>query len=290
MSWNTKSMTLTLKLAWRNLIRQKRRNILLGIAISFGMMILVIANSFSHGISDTLINRVVVIMTGHIDVALVEAGNVRAPFMREKARFEEIIRKNVTGVKKIIENVGLLCRVVGNGKSDNCWLVGIGEGDLKEFKGQFRALEGNIDALFDTKRVNPCVLSKSKADILNVKINDIVRIRLQNIYGQQQTGMLTVAAIVESSNMFTDFAFFLSLENIKLLRGLKPWETGSLQIILDDPDSAIEQADALLQVIMKPLHDVQAIDMDDSGIERHAEVIEKILGGTQFFQIIRQRL
>ena len=244
-------MNLILKLAFRNLVRQRRRNILLGIAISFGMMILVIANSFSHGISDTLINRVIVIMTGHIDVALVEAGNVRAPFMREKARFEEIIRKNVTGVKQIIENVGLLCRVIGNGKSDNCWLAGIGEGDLKGFSDQFRALEGDIALLFDTKMVNPCVLSKSKADFLNVKTNDILRIRMQNIHGQQQTGVLTVAAIVESANMFTDFAFFLSLKNVKMLRGLRPWETGSLQVILEEPHTAIEQADRL-HGLLKP--------------------------------------
>ena len=37
------------KISFRNLTRQKRRNILLGFGIGFGMSILVIANSFSNG-------------------------------------------------------------------------------------------------------------------------------------------------------------------------------------------------------------------------------------------------
>ncbi|MBU0994176.1 MAG: FtsX-like permease family protein [Proteobacteria bacterium] len=244
-------MNLILKIALRNLIRQKRRNILLGMAISFGMMILVIANSFSHGISDTLINRIVIIMTGHIELTMVEDQNIRAPFMREKKRFEDIVYKNVEGIERISENLGLLSRVVGNGKSDNCWLAGIGGNDFAGFKDQFRALEGDVSLIFSKDMVNPCILSKNKAEFLNAKLYDTLRIRLQNIHGQQQTGILTVAAIVESANMFTDFASFLSADNIKTLRGLRAWETGTLQIILKEPDTAVEKADNLHD-ILKP--------------------------------------
>lgn len=51
-------MGLIFRLSLRNLFRQKRRNLLLGIGISFGMMILVVANSFSHGLVDVLINDI----------------------------------------------------------------------------------------------------------------------------------------------------------------------------------------------------------------------------------------
>lgn len=242
-------MNLIIKLAFRNLVRQKRRNSLLGLAMAFGMMILVIANSFSHGISDTLINRIIVLMTGHIDVSMVEKGNVRAPFMRERERFEAIIRENVTDIKHIKENLGLLARVVGNGKSDNCWLDGISKKDFEGLKDQFQTLHGDLTHIFNTEMVNPCILSKTKAEFLNIKLHDPLRIRLQNIHGQQQTGILTVAAIVKSSNMFTDFASFLSVENIKKLRGLREYETGSLQIILEKPQTAIEQANRLHSVL-----------------------------------------
>lgn len=239
------------KFAIRNLIRQKRRNILLGTAIAFGMMILVIANSFSHGISDTLINRIIVIMTGHIDVAMVEDGNARAPFMREKERFEKIIHERVNNIKTINENMGLLARMVGNGRSDNSWIVGIAEKDIAPFADQMKALEGDVRDMFNRKMTNPCVLSKNKADYLKVKLHDTLRIRLQNIYGQQQTGVFTVAAIVKSANMFTDFASFISIQNVKRLRSLREYETGSLQIILDNPETSIQQA-SHLHSFLKP--------------------------------------
>lgn len=59
-------MGLVFRLSLRNLFRQKRRNLMLGIGIAFGMMILVIANSFSHGMVDVLIKDIVSNAFGHL--------------------------------------------------------------------------------------------------------------------------------------------------------------------------------------------------------------------------------
>ena len=59
-------MNVILKISLRNLLRQKRRNLLLGSGIAFGMCLLVLANAFSHGISDILLNKMIVYMTGHM--------------------------------------------------------------------------------------------------------------------------------------------------------------------------------------------------------------------------------
>ena len=47
-------MPVLFNISFRNLVRQKRRNVLLGITIAFGAMVLVLANAFSHGISKVL--------------------------------------------------------------------------------------------------------------------------------------------------------------------------------------------------------------------------------------------
>lgn len=57
-------MSMLLKISLRNLLRQKRRNVLLGIGIAFGMSILIMANSFAHGLSDILLNKIIKFMTG----------------------------------------------------------------------------------------------------------------------------------------------------------------------------------------------------------------------------------
>ena len=74
-----------LQISFRNFLRQKRRNILLGIAIAFGVMVLTVANAFSQGISDNLLNRVVIYMTGHIRVNVMENGRYMTPIVRNPA-------------------------------------------------------------------------------------------------------------------------------------------------------------------------------------------------------------
>lgn len=49
-------MKMLLNLSLRNLLRQKRRNIMLGVAIGIGVAILTMAGSFSRGISDIMFN------------------------------------------------------------------------------------------------------------------------------------------------------------------------------------------------------------------------------------------
>ncbi|HAR64272.1 MAG: hypothetical protein DKM50_02315 [Candidatus Margulisiibacteriota bacterium] len=236
-------MSILFDISMRNLFRQKRRNVLLGIAIAFGMMILVIANSFSHGISDSLLNRVIVYVAGHMEIATLEEGKMRFPIMRDKDRFLKIINENVKDIKRIEESLSIFTKAIGNGKSDNVVLVGVNPD--KEFYGFFKAISGKSTDFMDESIRNPVIISAEKAKSLNVKLHDVLRVRLQNVYGQQQTDVLTIVAVVKSENMFMDMAIYLSRKNLKQLVGLKPYETGSLQIILNNPKIAIEQANSL---------------------------------------------
>ena len=56
------------KISVRNLVRQKRRNILLGVCIVVSMAVLVLTSSFTNGLSDIIFNKLMVLMTGHITV------------------------------------------------------------------------------------------------------------------------------------------------------------------------------------------------------------------------------
>jgi ABC-type lipoprotein release transport system permease subunit len=61
-------MPVIFNIALRNILRQKRRNLLLGIAITFGAMVLILANAFSHGITKVLFERIVKYTNGHVAV------------------------------------------------------------------------------------------------------------------------------------------------------------------------------------------------------------------------------
>ena len=57
-------MRIFFRIAFRNLIRQKKRNGLLGFAIAFGMVVLIISNSFAAGLTDIFMHKIMAFLTG----------------------------------------------------------------------------------------------------------------------------------------------------------------------------------------------------------------------------------
>ncbi|MCP4405972.1 MAG: hypothetical protein GY801_52855, partial [bacterium] len=128
-------MSMLLKISLRNLFRQKRRNILLGIGIAFGMSILIISNAFAHGLSDILLNKIIKWMTGHVRVMVVEKQNEREwAIVRDNERFSKIINEHIAGDKDVSEDVSSqpgsgghkhTARALGNGAAEFIVVVGI---------------------------------------------------------------------------------------------------------------------------------------------------------------------
>ncbi len=241
-------------ISFRNLLRQKRRNIMLGIAIAVGVMILIVASSFSHGISDIMFNKIIVWVTGHASIEPNEGSGKRAPIFRDRERLLSLIKANVSEseLKDVDEGIGQFMKALGNGRSDNIVLVGIDmsktytEEQQKEFDESFHLTEGKFDDLISKDIENPVILPAEKARILNVKKNDFIRIRYRNVYGQDQAGRLTVVGIMSAENMFMQGVMFTELQRMKKLMGYREYESGSFQIILNNPArDAVKVADRL---------------------------------------------
>lgn len=246
-----------LRIAFRNLFRQKRRNILLGSAIAIGTMLLIVAHSFSHGISNTLINEVVAYVAGHANVGFAHEGQLMSQVLRGGAHWKEKIEK-IPGVKKVEPTMGIMGRIIGNGKSDNAFLVALNmhqnftaEESLKT-QSSFPMVKGSWDALKDSSIENPLILSEAKAKYLNADLGDILRVRMQDFSGQFQAARLTVVGIFQPSNMFMETAMFIEYRDMSRLMGLRKEDSPYLYLTIDDPaKNAVRIADEIWE-IMKP--------------------------------------
>ncbi|GAK50495.1 hypothetical protein U14_01726 [Candidatus Moduliflexus flocculans] len=249
-------MNMLLKISVRNLFRQKRRNVLLGIGIAFGMAILIVSNAFAHGLSDILLNKIIKWMTGHILVTMQEKQDKRTyGLIRDKERFNQIIQERIAGDKVIYEGISTQNmsaghshsgRALGNGTSEFLVVVGMKMDD--SFTDEVEVLSGNHLDINDTTRENPILLYDKMAEKLNVGVNDTIRVQFSTVYGQVQAAQFTVVAILRSTNPFMSFAAFTSQETLRPLVGLMPQETASLSIVmtnLDEPKRIIEQAKLL---------------------------------------------
>ena len=149
-------MGLVFLLSYRNLLRQKRRNFFLGIGIGFGMMILVVANAFSHGMVEVLLNDIVANAFGH----LVIQGNQGHSFfsmISDKERILAIVQDTIKTdeLLYINENLGMFGRAVGNGEADNIMVAGVTVKDqlVREefFNNFFTLVTGNFEDYFSTE-------------------------------------------------------------------------------------------------------------------------------------------
>ena len=253
-------MNVILKISLRNLLRQKRRNILLGIAMAFGTMILVLASSFSHGISDVLFNKIVVYVAGHVSVGFSENGNMYRQVFHDGDRMVTIVKKELSDITQIQEALGVFSRAIGNGKSDNVVMVGV---DLKqtinvkqsdevkrkeqaEYKQNFKMVEGDFLDLNKPGVENPVALSQEKAKYLNIKKGDVLRVRFNDVNGQSQAARLNVVAIFKPANSFMSMPIFLEVASLKKLMGYGPHDIGQLYLRINDAKKfAAKDADKL---------------------------------------------
>ena len=247
-------------IAFRNLVRQFRRNLLLGVGIAVSLCILIVTSSFTGGLTDILFNKVLVNMSGHIRVEMNEYTTRRSDVIRDKSRFIKAIRDNVDGVKQINEVVSAFGRTVGNGKTGMVALVGISKD--ADFYNETQLESGNPRDMYAPGVFPGILMTKNAAKDLNVKMNDTVTVRFETIYGQSQAPKFKVVGLIPSQNMFMDMAAFVDEEILRGLLNLKPDEVLGLNIITTYPGNAakvIAQADKLHAALAPEAAGLQAV-------------------------------
>lgn len=245
-------MPVILNIAFRNLIRQKRRSLLLGIAIAFGSCILILANAFSHGISKVLFERIVKYTNGHVSISFMKNGNMMNQIFHDGDKMYEILKEKVPEALRIEEAIGIFGRAIGNGVTDNVIMVGVNtsntltEKELKEFTSNFKMIQGSFEALNDTSNGIPVVVAEQKATYLKVGMGDYLKVRFTGVNNQTSSANLVIAGIFKPANIFMATPVFLNLQNARTIAGYGPHDIPALQVNLKEPQkNAKKIADTL---------------------------------------------
>lgn len=228
------------KFAYRNLFRQKQKSIFLGSAMALGFALFLTANAFTSGLSDILFNRVIIFMTGHIGLHRSEDASLLRSIHRDQASAMAFLKTHLTGVRNIRESITVFARAVGNAQSDMVMLVGVNP----DFIDTLGIASGNV-SLFEEDKIIPVVLAEDKAKFLRVSVQDSIRVRFTTVSGQMQSALLTVVAIAKRQNLFADATLYVPIQHLKSIMGYKHNESGAIQVLLEDPATAVSQANAL---------------------------------------------
>jgi putative ABC transport system permease protein len=277
-------MRTTLKIAFRNTSRQKKRTILLAGAIAFGVMVITLASAFSAGMADSVKMNISRILGGHIFIT----GSELTSTMRIVNRIgdDEALEAALSEVEGLVARVNRRSTAFANLIFGSRQTVQRVDGvDLTNEADLLKALKVAGGSLNGVRERNFIILPALTAEKLDVRPGETILAKTTTVTGQQNVGEFLVAAVIEDQGTFGITTAYGGLDYINELTGLKPHEYHTVQVLLTRMESMDEVADRICGVLaeraeVEPRLDrIRSLDPDEDS-DRGAGAVIGFMGGT----------
>ena len=237
-------MTVTLRLlgiAFRSLLRAKRRNALAGGSMALGTAALVLASGLADGISRQLSDNLVAVQTGHLQVVVrpddfqpqnnpFDAyGQDRLPDAASLARRIEDAGR-ASGVRRAVPYLFVRGNAMAGSRSSVAWIVGIDPAREPELRAAQPPIAGSFLPEGDDMAV---YLAEVAARKLRVGVGDSVSFVVQTPQGAVNSLDAIVCGVFPKGAPWYDNAFYVSLG---AAQALLDWPGGAtnVKVVLED--------------------------------------------------------
>jgi putative ABC transport system permease protein len=247
-------MTLRLlAIAFRNLLRARRRNALAGGSMALGTAALVFASGLADGITRQLSDNLVAIQTGHLQVVVrpddfesqnnpFDAyGQDRLPDAAALARrIEEEGRR--AGVARAVPYLFVRGSAVAGSRSSVAWIVGIEPGREPELRAAQPPVAGVFLPADDALAV---YVAEPAARKLKLGVGDAVSFVVQTPQGAVNSLDATVCGIFRKGAPWYDNAFYVTLG---AAQSLVDWPGGAtnVKVLLEDAGALSRAREAVV--------------------------------------------
>lgn len=227
---NTQSM----RIAFRNISRQRKRTMLLGGAIGFGFMIVMLINSFSAGFVSTVEENFSAAFGGHLYVSGTEVSergseiqvmsDPSAAFAAMKTIEDEIAGYNLRSNTR--------ATLIFGSREVSSRMVGVNFADEPDFFSGLTFVEGSPEAVMASD--NGIILPAVVAEELGIEVGENIIIKASTITGQTNTGDVIVAATIADQASFGVSSVYAGMGALNTLLGMEADEFQSINIYLKD--------------------------------------------------------
>ncbi len=234
----------TIRIAFKNLSRQKKRTFLLGSAIAFGILIITLINGFTGSFVKNVGENFSHIFAGHIFIDGVE----KSPSGRTL-----YLVKDETELIKAIEDLDIEYTYLTKHSSFSGTLIFEGESVQQNITGidweketylseRLILKEGGFENM---KNPRGLILSEKIADKLNVRVGERMLVQLKTYTGQQNVGEFILAATILDPGLVGSISGYANMEYVNELLNLAPHEYMTLGIYLPSMDQIDSVAERL---------------------------------------------
>jgi putative ABC transport system permease protein len=203
-------MMLLIKLAWKNMWRNRNRTIITMAAIFFAVILSVATSSLREGIFDNLVKNVVSFYTGYVQVhkqgyqdeQILDNSFLASPQLEKTI----LLEKNVSGVTPRLESFALAS---SESTTKGCLVAGI----LPDKETQITLLQDKIvQGEYLKDRDNAVLVSQGLAGRLKLQVNDTIVLIGQGYHGATAAGKYRIKGLLKfGSPELNDKTLFMPL-------------------------------------------------------------------------------
>jgi len=214
-----------LKLALRNLARQKKRTFLLGGAIAFGIMVVTLLNGFVGAFVANISENFANLAAGHVFVEGVEKSPSGREYeiIRDDSAIEAAARRAAaeTGVEPLYvsKRSGFQGTLVYAGKTAQLTVDGVDFAGETYFPERLAFLSGGMAGM---SARDGLIVSAPIAKRLGVELGDRILVQMQTYTGQQNVGEFAIAGITVDPGILGAMAGYANKAYVNELLNLGP--------------------------------------------------------------------
>lgn len=207
-------------LALRNLVLQRRRYAVIGIAVALGFALITIISGATAGALGTVRDKAARYFAGHISITGYTPD--RAQRISDPDRLIDLLRGTVSGIRTVSRRTVYYrqdAKLFFGGESiRQRRLVGVDfDSEFQELRGM-KFQSGSLDAMLGDGGDEGILVSQTAADLLRAKVGDSIELFLTTDTGQYNTATLVIQGIFQETSLF-GFAGYLRNQDLNALLG-----------------------------------------------------------------------
>ncbi len=190
-----------IKIAWRNIWRNKTRSAVVIFAIASGLVGGLFASAWMNGMARQRLQNAFAIETAHIQLHQAEFAenlDIKKTISLTTEKLEAI--KNMPEVKAVTSRLVVSAMAATASKNTGVTVYGIHPEKEKNVFKLFQKIDTSHGNFFDTRKKNSIVISRALAKELKVKLRSKIILTFQDFNGEITGGAYKVIGIFKTNN------------------------------------------------------------------------------------------
>lgn len=261
-------MSMTLKVASRNIFRQKKRTFLLAGAIAFGMLVITLINAFTGGLVENIRENIADIFGGHVFITGTEypEGGQIVRRMKPDERLDQLLAEHAPFISSHTKRSEAYATFIFGSKRTVDTVYGVDFVEEDRLLDSLVVSKGSFDRIAELN--NAIIVTETVGQRLGVEPGETILVKLDTITGQQNVGEFQVEAFVKDQDMFGISSAYAHRAYLNELLGLDTHEFQNLYLTIHD----LSQAEAVARDFREGLRS------DDEIEEEEPEVSVSVAG------------